>query len=523
MRWLTLLVMQKIMRNNHKLTTTQLALVLSIMTVGSKILGFIRELLLANYYGASFITDAYTMSMSIPNNLLAGIVGAAATAYMPVYSKKVETEGEGSGNLFTSQIINLLLFVVGIIMILGWIFAEPLVHLFAPGFSGQTLELTTFYLRVAFVMVFFSVVSNMLGSFLEYKGVFIAPTALSYLQNVCIITAIVVSAKTNTPEGLIFGITTGYLVMAVGKSIIASKNGYKYKPELNFTKPVKEIIVLAIPVFIGSSAGEINALVDRILASKLAEGSVSSLQYGSLFSGLISSLTIGIFVTIIYPRLTQAFAQNDFERISDVSERGINLIALLMVPCTLGALMYASQVIQVVYERGAFNSVATDLTAAAFFYYAIGMAFTATRSFLDKIFYSVHDTITPVKCSIVAVCCNIILNLSLVNVMGHAGLALATSISQIISMLLEYILFGRKFPQITLLKSKRKLAKIILFSIISVGASYAFYCFVAPSISIARMIQLGVSVIIAVVIYLLLLYVFKFEELELFKDLINRK
>lgn len=511
------------MKENHKLTTTQLALVLAIMTVGSKIFGFVRELLLANYYGASFITDAYTMSMSIPNNLLAGIVGAAATAYMPVYSKKVETEGEESGNTFTSQIINLLLFVVGIIMILGWLFAEPLVHLFAPGFSGPTFELTTFYLRVAFVMVFFSVVSNMLGTYLEYKGVFIAPTSLAYVQNICIIIAIILSAKTNTPEGLIFGITTGYLIMAIGKLIIASRNGYKHKLDFNFTKPVKEILVLAVPVFIGSSAAEINVLVDRILASNLAEGSVSSLQYGNLFSGLISSLTISVFVTIIYPRLAQAFAQNDFDRISDVSERGINLIALLMVPCTLGALTYSSQVIQVVYERGAFNTVATDLTAAAFFFYSIGMAFTATRSFLDKIFYSVHDTVTPVKCSVVAVVCNIILNFLLVKVMGHAGLALATSISQIISMLLEYILFGRKFPQITLLKSKRKLAKIVLFSIISVGLSYAFYYFVGGLIWMPRMVLLGVSVIIAVALYLLLLYLFKFEELELFKDLVNRK
>ncbi|MDO5331462.1 MAG: murein biosynthesis integral membrane protein MurJ [Bacillota bacterium] len=511
------------MKNNHKLTTTQLALTLAILTVGSKLLGFIRELLLANYYGASYITDAYTMSMSIPNNLLAGIVGAAATAYMPVFSKKVEEQGEDAGNTFTSQIINLLLCVVGVVMILGWIFAEPLVHLFAPGFQGETFELTTFYIRVAFVMVFFSVIANMLGSYLEYKGVFVLPTLLTYLQNICIISAIIICAKTNTPEGLIFGITTGFLLMAVSKIIIAKKHGYKYTADFNFSKPVKEIIVLAVPVFIGSSAGEINALIDRILASNLSEGSVSALQYGNLFSGLISSLTITVFVTIIYPRLTQAFALNDFERISDVSERGINLIALLMVPCTLGALVYASPAIQVVYERGAFNAVATDLTAAAFFYYGIGMAFTATRSFLDKIFYSVHDTVTPVKCSIVAVFFNIVLNITLVKVMGHAGLALATSISQIISTLLEYYLFGKKFPQITLLKSKRKLARIILFSIISVGISYLFFYFVGNVVWMPRMLLLGGAVMIAALIYLLLLYIFKFEELELFKDLINRK
>lgn len=511
------------MIKNHKLTTAQLALILAIMAVGSKLLGFVRELLLANYYGASYITDAYTMSMSIPNNLLAGIVGAAATAYMPVYSKKVEAEGEKAGNIFTSQIINLLLCVVGVVMVLGWIFSEPLVHLFAPGFSGATFDLTAFYLKVAFVMVFFSVTTNLLGSYLEYKSIFIAPNFLAYAQNICIIIAIIVSAKTNTPKLLIFGITTGYLVASIGKIIIAKKHGFEYSANFKFNQPVKEILLLAIPVFIGSGASEINALVDRVLASNLKEGSVSALQYGNLFSILISSLTISIFVTIIYPRLTQAFSLNDFDRISDVSERGINLIALLMVPCTLGALVYASPVIQVVYERGAFTEAATDLTAAAFFYYSIGMAFTATRSFLDKIFFSVHDTVTPVKCSVIAVCFNIVLNLTLVKVMGHAGLALATSISQIISTLVEYFLFGKKFKEITLLKSKRKLLTICLFSAVSVGLSYAFYYFVGNAIWMPRMVLLGAAVLIAVIIYLLLLYIFKFEELVLFKDLVGRK
>ncbi|MCQ2553015.1 MAG: murein biosynthesis integral membrane protein MurJ, partial [Clostridia bacterium] len=367
------------------------------MTLGSKALGFFRDLLMANYYGATFITDAYTMAVSIPNNLLAGIVGAAATAYIPVLSKKIEDEGNESGNIFTSQIINLLLAVTGIVMVLGWIFAESLVHIFAPGFVNETFALTVYYLRVAFVMVFFSVTTGILGSYLEYKALFVLSNATAYLQNLCIIASIILSAKMGAPKLMIYGITSGYLVASIGKLIIAKRVGYKHKLTLNFTQPVKEILVLAIPVFIGGSASEINALIDKFLASTLPEGSVSALQYGNLFSILISSLTISVFVTIIYPRLAQAFAQNDFERISDISERGINLIALLMVPCTLGALAYASPVIQVVYERGAFNESATALTASAFFYYSIAMAFTAARSFFDRIFYSVHDTVTPIK------------------------------------------------------------------------------------------------------------------------------
>lgn len=511
------------MLKDRKLTTTQLALVLAIMSLASKFIGFARELLLTNYYGATYITDAYSMSISIPSNLLAAIVSAVGTAFLPVFSKKMQDEGQESANKFTSQIINMLFVITGAVTIIGWIFAKELVHLFAPGFTGATLELTTYYLRVAFVMVIFNVVCSILGSLLEYKGIFIRPIIIAYAQNLCIIAAIVISAKLNAPEGLIYGMTTGYVLAAFWKLGIAKKAGYKHTWNLQFSESVKEILTLAIPVFIGGSAGEINGLIDRMLASNLPEGSVSALQYGALFSGLITTLTVSIFVTIMYPRLAKAFASSDYERISDISERGINLIALLMVPCTFGALLYAQPAVQVVYERGAFTESATQLTATAFFYYAIAMAFTAARSFLDKIFFSVHDTITPVKCSIVSVCFNIVLNIILVKKMGHGGLALATSISQIISTLLEYYLFGKKFPYITLLKSKKKILKIIIFSLISVGASYAFYYFVGNAIWMPRMVLLGAAVLVAVIVYLILLYIFKFEELSLFKDLIGRK
>ncbi|MCQ2553097.1 MAG: oligosaccharide flippase family protein, partial [Clostridia bacterium] len=125
--------------------------------------------------------------------------------------------------------------------------------------------------------------------------------------------------------------------------------------------------------------------------------------------------------------------------------------------------------------------------------------------------------------SIVGVCFNVVLNIILVRYMAHAGLALATSVSQIISAFLEYYMFGKKFPEIVLLKSKRKLVKIIFFSIISVCLSYAFFVFVGAAIWMPRMVLLGLSVIIAVVVYLAFLYFFKFEELSLLTDLIGRK
>ena len=508
--------------NKRKLSTAQLAAVLSVMAIISKLLGFLRELLLANYYGASYVTDAYIMSMSIPNNLLAGIVSAAMTAYMPVFSRKVEKNVE-EGYAFTSQTLTFLLSATGIAAVLGGIFARPLVHLFAPGFEGATAELTIFYTRVAFVMIVFSVFWQVLGAYLQYKGVFIITNIFAYIQNALIIAAIIISAKTAVPEILIFGIAGGYLVNAVGTTIIAKRQGYSFKFNFKFSDSVKDVITLAIPVFLGSCAGELNAFIDRILASNLPEGSVSALNYGNLFANVVSAFTVGIFITIIYPRLAKAFAREEYDRVSDMAERGINIIVLLMLPMTLGSMLYSNQIVQVVYERGAFSDTATSLTATAYFYYAIAMTFAAVKSLLEKIFFAAHDTKTPVICSAVAVACNIVLNLILVRYMAHGGLALATSISQIVSTVLEYILFRREFPAIRLLSSFKKIGLISLFSVISVGASYAVYYFVGNAIWMPRMVLLGLAVLAACVIYLIFLYIGRFEELNLIKDLIARR
>lgn len=506
--------------SKKRLSTAQLAAVLSIMAVVSKLLGFTRELILANYYGAGMVTDAYTMSLSIPNNLLSMVVSAAMTAYIPIFSQKVEKSAE-EGNRFTSQVVNFLFIATAFVAILGSIFAKQLVLLFAPGFSGEVAELTVFYTRFAFLMVVFSVFANVFGAYLEYKGAFIAQQVFNYTQNILIITFIIISAVTGIPQLLILGITLGYMVMGLGKFYLATREGYRYKPDFNFSESVKDVMALALPVFIGSSFTEINTFIDRILASGLLEGTVSALNYGILFANVVSSFTVSILVTILYPRLAQAVTFNEYDKVSDIMDRGISLIVLIMTPIMIGSMIYSNQIVQVVYERGAFTEEATQLTATAYFYYSIAVVFTGVRMLLDKACFAMQDTKIPVLCSIVAVSINIILNLILVRFMGHGGLALATSISGIVATCMLYIMFGKKYPGITLCKSFKKLGLIALFSALSCALSYVFYYFVGNAIWMPRMVLLGLAVLVAIVIYFTLLYAAKFEELGYLADLIK--
>lgn len=507
--------------NKKKLTTAQIAFLMVALSIVSKGIGFIRELVLANYYGAGIITDAYVMASQIPGTLLASVMTACGTAYMPIFSEKYEKEGEDSANLFTSRIINFLLIVNLAAIILGMIFASPLVNFFAPGYSIEAKTLTVYYLRVAFWLLIGNLFISILDPFLQYKGSFLIQIAIGLLQSTSAIATIVIGAYTSH-YFLIWGVVFGYTIRGILLIIEAKKNNFRFTADFHLNIAVKETLALALPVFIGGGVNQINTFIDRMIASGLGSGSVSALNYGNLIIGVICALSTTVIITIIFPKLNNAFALKQYDRIGSLTESAINLFALICIPFTFGAMAFASPVIQVVYERGAFSADATGLTATTFFYYSIGIMFISLNGLLTKVYFSMHETKTTVFCSVIAVVVNICLNVLLSRIMGIGGLALATSVAQFVNAMLLYYTFKHKYPEVTLLKSKRKLIKIALFSFIAVAISYAFYYFIGNIIWMPRMVLLGLSVLIAGIVYLAMLYLAKFEELNLIKDLVKR-
>jgi Uncharacterized membrane protein, putative virulence factor len=197
-------------------------------------------------------------------------------------------------------------------------------------------------------------------------------------------------------------------------------------------------MVMAIPVFIGSYILQINSFVDKTLASRLPEGSVSALNYGMILITLITGLTVTVLVTMIYPKITKAYTLQDFDGFNYIIEKGTNIIAIITIPFSFGILVFSDEVVQIIYERGAFDPIATSLTSSAFFYYGIGLTFYALNELLSKVFYSMRNTRVPIVCSGISVIINIILNLMLISSMGHNGLAFATSIAAIVNSLMSF-------------------------------------------------------------------------------------
>ncbi len=502
---------------SRKLTTAQIAIAVAAATLASNFLGFVREMILANYFGAGMVADSYVMGISIPTTLLAAVLSAMGTAYMPILAEKFERQGEAEANLVTSRLINLSFIIVAVIYVISLIFSRQLVQLFAPGYAGEKHSLTVYYMRWAFMTLFFTAGITFCDSYLKYKGSFARQKFVAVIQNVCTIAAIIAAAKHDI-RFMIIGFVIGSALNFFGQAGLAVKKGLKYTPDLHLSSAARDVLKLALPILIGGSFSELNTFIDKMLASNLAEGSVAALNYSGKLITLILTLSVGIFSTIIYPKLNQAFVREDIKRVEDLTERGINLLAVITVPFAAGAMLYSTQITRIVYERGAFEGTATALVAAAFLFYAIRIPFYGVSELLNRTFYAMHDTKTAVCCSLAAIAVNISLNLLLVGPMGVAGLALATSAAELVGMAARYMVFSRKYRNIRLLKSKKKPTLILLFSLCAIAFSYGVYSL----LPVMPFVRLVIAVISAAALYLVLLAIFKFDELKLLKDLIRR-
>lgn len=504
--------------------TVQIAVLMAVFTLASKCFGFIREMVMANYYGTSYVADAYVMALAIPSIIIGGVLSAVSVAYLPIYSKTIEEEGEAKANEFTSATINIVTIFALVFALLGIFFSEGVVSIFAHGFTGETAELTIFFLRITFFYLVFSSAADIIETFLRYKNIFLPQVAFGFLQNIILISTIVISAFTSYYY-LVFGYFAVYIIRLIIMAMIAKKMDFKHKFNARTGGAGKRIFILSMPVFIGSGMAQINAFVDKTLASGLPEGSVAALNYGYLLITMISGLTVTILNTIIYPKLAQASAANDNQRLSNIVSKGVVLITIIAAPCSLGAITYNSQIVQIVYERGEFDSLATSMTGSAFLYYSIGLLFFSFSTIATQIYYSKQNMITPVLYGAIGLMVNITLNLILVQYMQHSGLALATSIAGMCNSILLFMGLRVKYPEIEIIKSKTKLVKVIMAAFTSVGMSYLAYTFIViplEYIIVSRTMQLAITVMVAVMIYLGLLLLLKIDEIKLLKLIMKK-
>ncbi|MEZ0535873.1 murein biosynthesis integral membrane protein MurJ [Caldicellulosiruptoraceae bacterium PP1] len=497
---------------------TKTAFLLIIVTMFAKVFGFLREVVLGSFFGTSYKKDALLASQLVPGVLFASIMASFSTTFIPLYNEISVREGKERSKKFVNNSISLIFFVASIISIFGIIFSNQIVNITVAGFDLEKKVLTANLLKITFVYIIFLGINYIFQGYLQSNEKFIIPALTSLPFNAIIISSTFLANKYDI-YGVAVGYVLGYLSMVIFQLIFILKNGYKPKIKIDFLNDqyIKKMFKLIVPVFIGSSVMSLNSFVDKYLASHLQEGSISALDYADRLNGLVYGIFSSSIVTIMYPYLSRFFAGKQHDQFRKYLTMSINILIILMIPISFGMFLLNKEIVEVVYQRGAFNQKSTILTAGALTFFSIGYLGYSIRDILSRTFYSIQDTLTPMKNGIFAVFINIFLNIILVRFLQHKGLALGTSIVSYISVFLLLRSLRKKIGNlniknniIVLLKSifSASIMCIVIYLIkeyLPINSNYNF---------IIKSLLLGLYIIISFLIYSFTIYILNITEVK---------
>lgn len=426
----------------------------------SKIFGFFREIVLASKYGASSISDAFIIAHGMPTILLMGIAGALATSYIPTYTK-LAAENLGKAKKMSYNLVTILIVAGMGLTVLFITFSKPLVQLFAVGFTGETLELTVSLAKVTMWTLVPILLINLLGAYLRMNGKFLLSSSFGIVVNLFVIATILLSSSTHT-QIMAWGMCLGFYASAGLVALQSYRLGFQYRPTLQWNTTMQEILRLCFPIFLSSTVLQVSKIIDRSFASMLSAGSVSAMNYASKLQEFIIAVFVNSLGMVIFPELSKLESTDDIGTLKKYAIEAINLMGFMIIPIMAGAMILSKPIVTILFMRGAFDDAAVAMTSESLWFYAIGFLAIGFNMVLTRVFYALRDTKTPAKNSILSVSLNILLNYLLVSSMAHKGLALATSLSGILTTILLLISLRKKIGPLGLRASLRELIKVLI-------------------------------------------------------------
>ncbi|MBQ9314404.1 MAG: murein biosynthesis integral membrane protein MurJ [Clostridia bacterium] len=490
----------------------------------AKILGLVRNIVFANFYGTGFEATAFFTASRIPLQLLDLTLGAAiSSTFIPVFNEYMQKNGKERAIHFASNFLNVIIIISLVLSILGMIFAAPIVKFISPNLDPTTMELTVSLARILFPVLLFTAVAYVFVGFLQSMEEFNIPAIISVVSNGLLILYLLIFNDKFGVQGVAVAMLIGWGTQIIVQLPAALKKGFKYQLKVDFKEEgLKKVVKLAIPILISSWVQPINNIVNLRLASGLEGGqAVSAIEYAYTLYLIIVGVFSYTLSNIIFPSLSKLSASNDEKQFKDIIKRAISISIFFIIPMSVGIGLLSKDIISLIYERGEFTVSSTNYTAAALQFYAIGMIGYGLMEVLNKTFYARQDAKTPMFISGFAIILNICLSIFLVKIMGYTGLPLAASITSILTTVIMLVIINKKINGIVDKETLKETIKTII-SAMAMGVIVYF----VKTIDLPLIISLAVAVILGIVIYLIVEIFLKSDiikvGLEMLKSKINK-
>jgi putative peptidoglycan lipid II flippase len=419
---------------------TRAACVVAMVTVLSRVLGFVRDAMIAWLFGAGFSSDAFLAAFRIPN-LLRRMIGEGTLnpAFVPVLTETLWKEGHDRADALFGAVFRTLAMLLLALCAGGILGAPWIVHLMAPGFAGEKLDLTVALTRIMLPYIVAAGLVPLCMSALNVYGSFAAPALAPAVLNITMIGfMLAVAPGMDQPiMGLAAGVLCGGAVQLLYQAPFLAHYRLHIRRRASAGRnALRRMVRLVAPAVMGGAVYQVNILVGTLLASLLAEGSVSYLYYAERLVEFPLGVVAMAGVTAVLPSMAREAVAGDVRALGQTCAYALRLVSFVTIPAMAGLLILAEPIVALLFQRGEFGADAVRLTAQALSYYALGLwAFAAARIVVVA-FFALQDAKTPVRAASLSLLANFLLGMALMRPLEHCGMALAASLSSMLNLTL---------------------------------------------------------------------------------------
>lgn len=493
-------------------------IIIVLVGILAKIAAFISEAVLAAYLGTTYQSDAYYMVASIKDVIYPMLSVGIWKVYLPIYKEKITNNKNKEADELTNKSLSLFTTVSFVVVVIIIVFANIVVSIVAPGFEGKTRELCIKLVRISAPMYALIIASAVYASMLQIHDKFLGSQIREVASHIpTILTAILFYKK--------FGIEAMAIALVAGGAIRLVIElpfvdwGYRYKPDFRFKSEEFALMIKRLPsALISEGVTQLNTLIDKAMASTLPEGTISGLNYGHKLMNVLSGLLSSAIATALYPQMIELIALRRMEDLSKLIVKILNIFCVLMLPITIACVLFRIELVSAVFQRGSFGENSVSITAGVFALYCVGILFIACNTVLNNLFYGFGDTRTPMLISIANLAVNVAFNLILIHLWGVNGLALATSLSAIITFFVR-LRYAEKYVKLDNMNMILTSVKVFLAAVIA--------CIVPRIIfwnyTMNKYLTLIISAVIGIVVYMFAVKAFKVKEINDLIGLMKRK
>lgn len=418
-------------------------LVIVLVGIAAKFTSFILEAVLAAYLGTTYQSDAFYMVSGVQAVFYPMFSIGIWKVFLPLYKRNYACGHPEEADALSDQVISFFSIASFLAVVLLILFAEQVVSTVAPGFVGETRALCVKLVRLSAPMYFFIISAAIYATMLQAHNKFLGSQIREVASHIPTIVAALFFYKKFGIEAMALGLVAGGMVRLLIELPFVDW-GYRFRPDFRFHAPEFRLLLKRMPsALISAGVGQLNKLIDRAMASTLPEGTISSLNYGSKLSSVFGGLLSTSISTALYPQTIELIALKKTDALGKLITRIISIFCVVMVPVTLACVLFREELVAAAFQRGAFAAESTALTAGVFAMYCLGLFSGASNAVISNIFYGFGDTRTPMQISLINLVTNVLLNLVLIRFFMANGLALATSLSSIITFFVRLVLVRR--------------------------------------------------------------------------------